>query len=228
MTVQTMKANEHIFKVKDPISALTHFIGFVFAIIGLALLLIRGAAYQNERMTLISYAVFMISMVLLYGASTSYHSFNSTEKINRILKKIDHMSIFVLIAGTYTPVCLTCLKDSVGRILLICIWAIAIVGMIVKFCWIYCPKWFSSVIYCLMGWAVLSVFPVLLKSISTGAFVLLLTGGIFYTVGAVIYALKPHIFHNKYFGNYELFHCFVLAGSLCHFLMVYNYLTLIG
>ena len=168
----------------------------------------------------------MISMILLYGASTSYHSFDISEKANLRLKRLDHMMIFVLIAGSYTPVCLTVLRGSIGMRLLAIVWGLAIVGMIFKLLWVTCPKWVSSVIYIAMGWVCVLAMPQLVAGLSFGAFMWLLAGGLFYTVGGVIYAMKFPVFHNRfrYFGCHELFHVFVMAGSLCHFIVMYVYL----
>ena len=135
------------------------------------------------------------------------------------------MMIFVLIAGSYTPVCLLVLEPSSGYTLLLTVWAVALVGMAVKAFWVTCPKWFSSLIYISMGWACLSVFGQLYSSLSTAAFLWLLSGGLLYTAGGVIYALKLPIFNfrHKNFGSHEIFHLFVMGGSLCHFICMYQY-----
>ena len=236
MTVwnQPMRKNDHIrryeddfFKIREPFSALSHFAGFLLANIGMPVLLIRAAYLGASLRTLISLAVFMATMILLYGASASYHAFNISDRANRILKKADHMSIFVLIAGTYTPICMCVLPPKTGKILLIAVWGIGILGILFKAFFVYCPRWVSSFIYIAMGWAALSVFPALYSSLDQRAFLLLLTGGIFYTVGALIYAVKPNFFTNPVFGNHELFHLFVLAGSLCHYLLMAGHVALL-
>ncbi len=216
---------EEHFQLREPFSALSHLFGFFSALLGMPVLLIKAADTGSSRGSLISLAVFMLTMILLYGASFSYHAFNISAKVNRILKKIDHMSIFILIAGTYTPVCQIALGERSGRILLIAVWVIALAGIFFKGFFVYCPTWLSSIMYVAMGWAVLSDFGEVLQVLPTGAFLLLLIGGIFYTLGAVIYALKLSLFRNPLFGNHELFHLFVLAGSLCHYLLMLKYLT---
>ena len=135
--------------------------------------------------------------------------------------------IFVLIAGTYTPICLLVLKGRVGMIMLALVWGIAVVGMVLKAFWVTCPKWFSSIIYIAMGWICLLVFPTLLRDLTTPAFLWLLAGGILYTVGGVVYALRLQAFNcvHKYFGSHEIFHLFVMAGSFCHFVVMYWYLV---
>lgn len=137
------------------------------------------------------------------------------------------MMIFVLIAGSYTPICLIVLGGSLGYKLLAIIWSIAIAGMIIKACWITCPKWFSSILYISMGWVCVGVFGQLLSTLPPAAFLWLLAGGIIYTVGGVIYALKLPIFNSRHanFGSHEVFHLFVMAGSICHFIFMYLYVA---
>ena len=137
------------------------------------------------------------------------------------------MMIFVLIAGSYTPVCVLVLGGRQGYTLLAVVWSIAIAGILVKALWITCPKWFSSVIYIAMGWVCVAVFGTLLRMLPAQAFLWLLAGGIIYTIGGVIYALKLPLFnqHHKYFGSHEIFHLFVMAGSICHFIFMYRYVA---
>ena len=211
-------------KLKDPWSAITHGIAVLLAAAGAAPLLIK-AARTEDTLHITALAVFILTMILLYTASTVYHSVDSSEKVNRRLRKIDHMMIFIMIAGSYTPVCLIALHNKIGYILCGLVWTIAIVGILLKALWINCPKWVSSVLYIGMGWTCVLAFTQLLNSLSPAAFVWLLAGGIIYTVGGVIYALKLPIFYSKhkYFGSHEIFHLFVMAGSACHFVVMYAF-----
>ena len=213
-----------VSRIKDPGSAITHFIAMVLAICATAPLLLK-AAREPDHLHFISLTIFILSMIGLYAASTIYHSLDISPKVNQLLRKLDHMMIFVLIAGSYTPVCLIVLGGKLGYTLLALVWGIAAVGMLVKACWITCPKWFSSVIYIAMGWVCVLVFGPLLKTLSAPAFLWLLAGGIIYTVGGVIYALKLPIFNakHKFFGSHEVFHLFVMGGSICHFILMYMY-----
>ena len=208
--------------VKDPGSAITHFIGMLMAIFAAVPLLIK-AAHEPSRIYVISLAVYSASMILLYAASTTYHTFDISAKINTILKKWDHMMISVLIAGSYTPICLLVLKGKTGLILLAIVWSFAIIGILIKAFWVYCPKWVSSILYIGMGWTCVLAFTQILNSMSHTSFIWLLTGGIIYTVGGIIYALKLPIFNNKHknFGSHEIFHLFVMGGSMCHFVVMY-------
>lgn len=139
--------DEKLFTVKEPMSALTHLIGAVCSIFAMPVLLIHASLYHASKLDLIAYMIFMISMILLYSASTVYHSFSISPKVNKALKKIDHMMIFIMIAGSYTPVALIAIGGFKGMLLFITIWSLAILGMIFKFCFVTCPKWVSSVIY---------------------------------------------------------------------------------
>jgi len=204
--------------VKDPGSAITHFIGMLMAIFAAIPLLIK-AAHEPGRIYLVSI------LILLYAASTTYHTFNISKKVNTILKKIDHMMISVLIAGSYTPICLLVLGGRMGWILLAIVWGFAIAGILIKAFWVFCPKWVSSVLYIGMGWTCVLAFTQLLNSLPPAGFRWLLAGGIIYTVGGVIYALKLPIFNRKHknFGSHEIFHLFVMGGSLCHFVVMYAF-----
>lgn len=210
--------------VKDPGSAITHFIGMLMAIFAAVPLIIK-AAREPSRIYLISITIYAASLILLYAASTTYHTFNRSERINTILKKIDHMMISVLIAGSYTPICLLVLKGRRGLILLTIVWSFAIVGILIKAFWVYCPRWVSSILYIGMGWTCVLAFTQILNSMSTAAFLWLLSGGIIYTVGGIIYALKLPIFNLKHknFGSHEIFHLFVMGGSACHFIVMYAF-----
>ena len=212
--------------IREPGSAITHFIAMMMAVFATVPLLVK-AGIQSGWENFLAMAIFMGSMILLYGASATYHSVDLTGRSLRVFRKLDHMMIFVLIAGSYTPVCLIVLGGKLGYTLLALVWGITAVGMLVKACWITCPKWFSSVIYIAMGWVCVLVFGPLLKTLSAPAFLWLLAGGIIYTVGGVIYALKLPIFNakHKFFGSHEVFHLFVMGGSICHFIFMYLYVA---
>ena len=209
---------------KDPGSAITHFIGMLMAMFAAIPLLIKAAS-EPGKIYIVSLAIYAVSLILLYAASTTYHTFDFSEKVNTILKKIDHMMIFVLIAGSYTPICLLVLDQPTGIILLSIVWAIAIIGILLKAFWVFCPKWVSSILYIGMGWTCVLAFTQILNNMSRPAFLWLLAGGIIYTIGGIIYALKLPIFDSKHknFGTHEIFHLFVMAGSACHFVVMYAF-----
>ena len=213
-------------KLKDPGSAITHFIAMVLAMLGAAPLLIK-AARVPDVLHVIALAIFILSMILLYAASAVYHSLDVSENVNKRLRKLDHMMIFVLIAGSYTPVCLIVLQGKTGTILCALVWAVALIGILIKALWITCPKWFSSLIYIGMGWLCVLAFSQIFHALSRPAFGWLLAGGIIYTLGGIIYALKLPIFNarHKNFGTHEIFHLFVMGGSICHFIVMYFFIA---
>ena len=212
--------------IREPGSALTHFIAMLLALCAAVPLLVRAAVHSGVK-SLTAMTVFMISMVLLYAASTIYHSVNCSGRVLRIFRKMDHMMIFILIAGTYTPVCLLTLPKPSGLMLLAAVWGIALVGIFIKGFWITCPKWFSSVLYIAMGWSCLSGLGQLFSLLPLHAFLWLLAGGLIYTAGGIIYALRLPLFDARHpmFGLHEIFHLFVMAGSLCHFVFMFCYLA---
>ena len=148
-------------------------------------------------------------------------------KTLRVFQKMDHMMIFVLIAGSYTPICLNVIGGAYGMAFLALVWGIAAAGMLLKAVWITCPKWFSSLIYIGMGWICVFLFGRLLPLLSAQAFFWLFLGGIIYTAGGVIYALKLPIFNSRHrnFGSHEVFHLFVMGGSICHYIFMYYYVA---
>lgn len=212
-----------LHKIKDPGSAITHFIGMLAALLCAAPLLAKAP----DAIHIVSLAIFISSMILLYGASATYHTFDISKKANTLLKRIDHMMIFILIAGSYTPVCLIVLNGKTGYLLLSIIWSIALIGIIIKCCFIFCPKWVSSILYIAMGWTIVFAFAPLLKALPQQAFLLLLAGGLIYTAGGVIYAIKLPFLNedHPYLNSHVIFHIFVLGGSLCHFLFMYHYVA---
>lgn len=212
--------------IREPGSAITHFIAMMLTVFAAAPLLVKSALSDTANM-LPAMTIFILSMVLLYGASATYHSLNIGGRALRIFRKVDHMMIFVLIAGSYTPVCLIVLGGRMGYTLFAVVWGIAIMGMLLKACWVTCPKWFSSIIYIAMGWVCVFVFGPLWNTLPHSAFLWLLAGGIIYTIGGVIYALKLPLFNSRhtFFGSHEIFHLFVMGGSLCHFIFMYHYVA---
>ena len=212
--------------IREPGSAITHFIAMMLTVFAAAPLLVKSALSDTANM-LPAMTIFILSMILLYGASATYHSLNIGDRALRIFRKVDHMMIFVLIAGSYTPVCLIVLGGRMGYTLFAVVWGIAIVGMLLKACWVTCPKWFSSIIYIAMGWVCVFVFGPLWNTLPHSAFLWLLAGGIIYTIGGVIYALKLPLFNSRhtFFGSHEIFHLFVMGGSLCHFIFMYHYVA---
>ncbi len=217
-----MKNNKRNFQIKEPVNALTHFLGFLMSI-PILIALVTKAMKETSPTAIIAFLIFGISLLLLYGASTIYHTLNISPKGTALLRRIDHMMIFILIAGTYTPVCLIPLRGKWGWTLLAAVWGFAIAGILLKIFWLNAPRWFSTLLYVVMGWLVLVAFVPLEKAIPFSGIVLLAAGGITYTIGALIYAIKWSKLKLKYFGFHEIFHLFVMGGTALHVLFMFQY-----
>jgi len=213
-----------IKNLREPMNGFTHFIGIILSIIA-TILLISLSLNPYKPHHLISFLIFGVGMILLYSTSTLYHWLKLSDAGTKKLRKADHIMIFIYIAATYTPVCVVALRETIGWMLLAATWIVAIVGIIIKIFWMNAPRWLSTAIYVLMGWlAVVAIFP-LIDALQIGALFSLLAGGVFYTIGAVIYAIKKPNPLPGILGFHEIFHLFVLAGSFAHFWMMYKYIA---
>lgn len=209
-----------------PWSAITHGIGAVLAVLGTALLLVRSVLLGLDAWHIVSFSIYGASMICLYTASTLYHSLNTSVAGRIALRKYDHCSISLLIAGSYTPICLTILRThgAWGWTILGIIWAMAVAACSLSLLWINSPRWLTSGVYLVMGWlAVFALYP-LSHTLPVPGMFWLVSGGILYTVGGVLYAVKWPGRNNPRFGCHEVFHLFILFGSLCHFLLMYQVL----
>ncbi|WP_296877780.1 hemolysin III family protein [Thomasclavelia sp.] len=211
-------------KAMDPISSETHFIGAILSLVTLLVMVVISIIEQAALLTKVGIIVFGLSSVALYSASALYHYYrgNQDNKIKLFLRKMDHAMIYVLIAGTYTPVCLTYLQYPHSIYFLLVIWSIALLGIVIKLFWMQAPRFLSTIFYLLMGWAVIFDWNAF-ANVPFGCFALIACGGISYTIGAIIYIIKkPNWF--KSFGFHELFHIFVMIGSAFHFIAVIAYM----
>lgn len=211
-------------KFREPVSGLTHLAGAILSIVGTVFLIIYAAS-KGAPINIASVSIFGASLILLYTASSLYHLLSVSKKVILVLRKVDHVMIYVLIAGTYTPICLIGLREKFGLWLLIGIWSLAVMGIVLKLVWFNAPRWIYTSFYLIMGWlAVIAIAP-LVKTIPSAGIWLLVAGGIFYTLGALIYGAKWPLRNNNIFGFHEIFHIFVMLGSLSHYFLVLEYLT---
>lgn len=211
-------------KFREPISGLTHLIGAVISLIGMILLIWHeSTTVKPEPLAYVAIAMFGLSLILLYTASTVYHLVRASERVIKFLRKLDHSMIFVLIAGTYTPICLISLQGTLRWAMFIGIWTCAFMGIIFKMVWFNAPRWISTLSYVLIGWISIFLIPALSKTMSIAGIVLLFLGGVSYTLGAVIYATKWPRIKSNIFGFHEIFHLFVMLGSFFHYFMVFKY-----
>jgi hemolysin III len=209
-------------RIREPVNSMSHLIGAVLSLAGLILLIVKSVQ-AGTMVHLFAALIFGLSLILLYSSSSVYHWVISSTEVIRILRKIDHCMIYVLIAGTYTPICLITLKGKLGIGLLIAIWALTVLGIVLKLVWFDAPRWLYTGFYLLLGWlAVFFIYPISLALSGKGVFLLVL-GGLLYSAGSLFYALKPKRLKLWKFGFHEIFHLFILAGSITHYFFIYKY-----
>lgn len=200
--------------------------GAIGSVIGLTLLVVV-AAIKADAWHIVSFSIFGTTMILMYTASFLYHGLRVSESALAVFRRVDHIMIFMLIAGSYTPICLVPLRGPWGWSIFGSVWGIALVGTGLKIWAPQLPRWISTMIYLLMGWmCVIAVYP-LVKNLAPVCLLWLALGGLFYTAGAVVYWLrKPNPFPGV-FGFHEIWHLFVMSGSACHFWLVFRHLMYI-
>lgn len=212
---------------REPINGLTHLFGALLSSVGLIAMIVKintSVAFSSQfAIALTSVLIFGISLILLYGASATYHLTKASDNIIAFLRRLDHSMIFVLIGGSYMPFCLLALHGTTRIVFTSVIGSLTLFGILFKMIWFKCPRWLSTGIYIGMGWMAVFVIYPLYSSISLSGVLWLLFGGILYTLGGVIYATKPKFLTFKKLGFHEIFHIFILLGSLAHFFCIFTY-----
>jgi hemolysin III len=204
-------------RIREPFSGLSHLVGAVLSVVGLAVLLIlaHGRPWHS-----LGYAIFGASLIVLYSASALYHSLHVSERGMVALQRCDHGAIFLLIAGTYAPVCLVLLRNSLGLKLLAAEYALAAIGIVMVVAFKSKPEWLRVTLYLCMGWLAVMALPTLWRIMSPSALAWLVAGGLFYTIGVIFYATgRPRLWPGK-FGAHDLWHLFVMGGSACHYIFM--------
>lgn len=210
------------WRAKEPFNSYSHFLGVVLSIAALVTLVVQSG---RDSWSAVAFAIYGLSLVLLYTASTLYHWLPLSPRADDLMRRFDHIAIFGLIAGSYTPVCLVSLRGGWGWTIFSIVWGIAIAGVVLKLAFEHLPNAVSAGLYVAMGWvAVVAVAP-LTRAFSTEALMWLLGGGIAYTVGAIIYAAERPDPYPQVFGHHEIFHVFVLAGSALHFVFMARFVV---
>lgn len=211
-----------LFPVREPFNAYSHLVGAIGSVILLVYLIINSSG--DPGWSRISFIVYGVTVFLMFASSALYHAINVSFKTEERFRMIDHIMIYLVIAGTYTPICTIVLGGSWRLWMLIGIWSFALIGIIKKLFWMSAPRWFSTVLYLLMGWISVIIFPKLWEQLPHMFSYWIAIGGLFYTVGAIIYGIKkPNPFPEK-FGFHEIWHLFVLGGAFSHFWGIYKYL----
>jgi hemolysin III len=211
-----------LMKLREPVNGLTHMFAALAAVAGLVALLIIGRTNLGKE---ISLGIYGVTVILLFSASATYHMVKAKPRVIEILRKFDHAAIYLLIAGSYTPVCYNNFTGFWKWGLLAIIWSFALVGIVIKIFVIKAPRWVTAGVYVLMGWMVILAMNQMLTMLPTGALVWLAVGGIIYTLGAVVYIIKIFNFIPDKFGFHEVWHIFVILGALAHFIAILVYIA---
>jgi hemolysin III len=209
-------------KLRDPVSGLTHLFAAIAAIAGLGILLIIARSDFWKQASLLVYGA---SLTAMFAASAAYHLPKARPQVIQWLRKLDHAAIYLLIAGTYTPICLNLFSGFWKWGMLIIIWSLAAIGILVKMFIIDAPRWVSAGIYLAMGWLAVVGFREILAAMPVGAIVWLVLGGVVFSIGAVVYMTKIMNFKPGVFGFHESWHIFVIIGCLCHFILILTYVA---
>jgi len=207
--------------MREPINGLTHLGGAVFAFVGLLALVIKASLERGASLAIVAAIIFGVSMMALYAVSATYHMVLASDRAIAIWRRLDHSMIYLLIAGSYAPFFLVSLNGPTGWVLFSIVMLIAVSGITFKLVWFNSPRWLSTTLYIGMGWIMVFAITPLAQVLSPLGIGLLFLGGIFYTIGGIIYGFKPRVLSFKHLGFHEIFHIFVLLGSLAHFLCVY-------
>jgi hemolysin III len=209
-------------KLREPVNGLTHFFTAIAALGGLIALLVIGWGSVGKT---ISLAVYGVSVVLLFAASATYHLVKARPQVVETLRKFDHAAIYLLIAGSYTPICYNMFTGFWKWGMLALVWSFALIGIGIKIFIIKAPRWVSAGVYLAMGWMSLIAIKEMLTMLPVGALIWLAIGGIIYTLGAVVYATKIFDFFPGKFGFHEIWHIFVILGALAHFIAILAYVA---
>lgn len=209
--------------IREPFNGLSHLFGAILGVFALIAMIIKGIALEASGLTITALVLFGVSMILLYASSATYHMVIAKDHVIHQLRRLDHSMIYLLIAGTYAPFCLIALKGTTGYTLFSIISIMAVSGILFKMIWFNCPRWISTVLYIGMGWIIVILASPLAGVLGTQGLFFLLLGGIFYTIGGVIYGIKPNIPFIKKLGFHEIFHIFILLGTISHFICVFVY-----
>ncbi|MFH1667531.1 MAG: hemolysin III family protein [Candidatus Komeilibacteria bacterium] len=206
----------------EPLSSLTHLIAALLSIAALVVMIVFSSQYGTAA-HIVGVTIFGSSLIALYLASTLYHIFPRGTRTKYILRRIDHAMIFVLIAGTYTPIALAIPQRGWGWSIFGVIWGIALIGIVIKCLGLKMTGWLSVVIYIAMGWLALIAINPLMQWLTFHALKWLFIGGLFYTIGCIFFGLDKLLPRKRWFGMHEVFHLFVIAGSASHFWLMIKY-----
>jgi hemolysin III len=212
-------------RLREPFCGISHGIGAIFSAVGLVALLVLA---RGHPLRMAAFGIYGTSMVLLYAASALYHSLTVSKSAERRLMRMDHAAIYLLIAGTYTPICLLVLRGAWKWSIFSTEWGLALLGILATLLWPRAPHWVRVTLYLAMGWLVVIAFGPLRSGLPPAAVRGIVAGGLAYSFGTVIYATdRPHLWPGR-FSAHDLWHLFVLAGSAFHYATIMRYLAMTG
>lgn len=215
---------KYLFPAREPFNAYSHLIGAIAAVIFTIFLMVKTSTYHVPFYLRLFFLIYGITVFLMFASSAIYHMVNVSQKKELFLRKLDHIMIYLVIAGSYTPVCAITLTGAWKISMLIGIWVFALFGFFSKIFWMNAPRWLSTILYLIMGWVAIILLPQMWNAVPKGFLIWLAIGGIFYTIGAIIYGTKKPNPYPEYFGFHEIWHLFVMAGAFSHFWAIYYYL----
>jgi hemolysin III len=219
----TFRKDRTLFdRLREPVNGLTHLVAAVVALVGVIVLGLRA---QDDPATLVTLLLYGVTLVLMFAASASYHLIRAGPRRALFLRKLDHTAIYLLIAGTYTPICSYFFTGFWRSGFLAIIWGLAVVGIVSKLFVINAPRWFSSAAYLGMGWLSVLGSGEILDKLPTGALLWLVLGGFFFTLGAVVYIIKKPDPWPGLFGFHEIWHVFVILGAFSHYALMLGYVA---
>lgn len=214
--------SKYIFPVREPFNAYSHLVGALISVIWTALLLIQAQASPISYT--VSFWIYSITVFLMFFSSAVYHTINVSFKTEEFYRLLDHIMIYLVIAGSYTPICVIVLDGEWRFWMLVGVWLFALFGIIKKIFWLNAPRWFSTALFLLMGWIAVIIFPQMWELLPRPFSIWILIGGLFYSIGAVIYAIEKPNPIPPHFAFHELWHLFVLGGAFSHFWAIYKFL----
>lgn len=209
-------------KLREPVNGLTHLCAAIIAFAGLAVLV---SISMDDLVKLASLSIYGVTLVLMFSSSAAYHLIKAGPKATLFLRKLDHSAIYLLIAGTYTPICLHYFTGFWRTGFLAIIWSLGLIGVAVKLIVINAPRWLTAGVYLLMGWLSITAISEILSRLPSGALLWLLMGGLFFTGGSVVYILKKPDPNPGIFGFHEIWHIFVILGAFSHFGLMLAYIA---
>ncbi|WP_024654137.1 PAQR family membrane homeostasis protein TrhA [Borrelia persica] len=204
-------------------SSLSHLFGTVLSIIGTTIIVTLSINSKKYLHTVL-FLVYGLSMILLYTMSTLYHIFTKGSKIKQLFRKFDHISIFILIAGTYTPPCLILIPNIYGKMILTTVWVFAILGIIFKSIYVNSPGWINGCIFILMGWSIVFGIKLIYNILPTQGFIWLVIGGILYTIGGIVYSISKKLSPMANMRMHDFFHILILLASFAHYWFMFKYI----